>query len=374
MTFKQISIETDKRARVSSVRMCRVVLSLALIPSLVVTLQDGLHPTPPMGWTSWNTFFQHNNQQKMVMQMDALVGLGLDKLGYRFLTIDDRWHLPDRDPVTGRMVEDPEKFPDGIKYLSDYAHSKGLMLGLYSSAGLYTCSGFLPGSLGHEQTDVEMLVDYEVDYFKYDNCWPRLDGVTNIGEGGVNIDFEASMEHYPSLWQDPSEESRYAPMAAQLAAVKHLRNITFELCAWGFGNVETFGSSLGHLWRTSADISDTWESMLWNIDVNDEVRYRMPGVQGPDSGWNYPDGLFVGKGGMSDTEYRTMFALWCLVKSPLMLGVDLTTLTRDSEAFRIISNERLLAINQDSLGVQGQCVKDCCSHGSTGRSQGSRSV
>ena len=108
--------------------------------------------------------------------------------------------------------------------------------------------------------------------------------------------------------------------------------------------------------------------MLWNIDVIDEVRYRQEGVQGPNNGWNYPDGLFVGKGGMSDTEYRTMFALWCLVKSPLMLGTDLTTLTRESEAYKIITNERLLAINQDPLGIQGQCVKDCCSHGSTGRS------
>merc|ERR1712013_734675 len=96
--------------------------------------------------------------------------------------------------------------------------------------------------------------------------------------------------------------------------------------------------------------------MLWNIDVNDEVRFRQEGVQGPNNGWNYPDGLFVGKGGMSDTEYRTMFALWCLVKSPLMLGTDLTTIT----------NERLLAINQDKLGIQGQCVKDCCSHESLG--------
>ena len=87
-------------------------------------------------------------------------------------------------------------------------------------------------------------------------------------------------------------------MAEVLANVKSIRNITFELCAWGWGNVENFGPKFGHLWRTSPDISDNWESMMWNIDINDEVRFRKPGVQGPDSGWNYPDGLFVGKGGM----------------------------------------------------------------------------
>ena len=201
--------------------MMMVVLFLH-IPTLVVSLPDGLHPTPPMGWTSWNTFFEYNSQEKMISQMDALLELGLDRFGYRYLTIDDRWHLPDRDNMTGRMVEDPDKFPDGIKFLTDYAHDRGLLVGLYSSAGLYTCSGFLPGSLGHEETDVGMLVDYQVDYFKYDNCWPRLDGTTNIGDGGVNIDLPASMEHYPSLWQDPSEESRYAVL--QVLVQQHQRD------------------------------------------------------------------------------------------------------------------------------------------------------
>ena len=143
-----------------------------------------------------------------------------------------------------------------------------------------------------------------------------------------------SVENFPSMWQSPSEVERYQAMSDALASVKDLRNITFELCAWGFGNVETFGPSFGHLWRTSMDIKDTWEQLLWNIDINDESRYRQEGVQGPEHGWNYPDGLFVGKGGMTNEEYRTMFALWCLVKSPLMLGTDIRTLTKDSEAYR----------------------------------------
>ena len=87
-------------------------------------------------------------------------------------------------------------------------------------------------------------------------------------------------------------------MVNALQNIKAIRNITFELCAWGFGNVETFGARFGHLWRTSPDISDNWESMMWNIDINDEIRFRKEGVQGPDvGGWNYPDGLFIGKGG-----------------------------------------------------------------------------
>lgn len=329
-------------------------------------LPDGLHPTPPMGWTSWNTFFEENSEQKMISQADAIIELGLDKVGYNILTIDDFWQLPSRDNETGRMIPDPAKFPNGILSLSNYFHDRGLQIGIYSSAGRFTCSGNLPGSLSYEATDVEMLLEYEIDYFKYDNCYPRLDGSTNIAGGGVYIDWEKSAEHLPSIWQSPSEESRYSVMAEEIAKVKDQRNISLELCAWGFGNVETFGPAMAHLWRTSPDVADDWNSLLYNIDVNDENRYRQDGVQGPNSGWNYPDGLFVGKGGMTDAEYRTMFALWCLVKSPLMLGTDMTKMTRDSEAYKIITNPWLIAVNQDPLGVQGQCLKDCCSHGSVG--------
>ena len=104
-------------------------------------LPDGLHRTPPMGWTSWNTFFEQNSEEKMISQVDALLELGLDQFGYTFLTIDDFWQLPDRDPDTGMMIADPDRFPDGISHLSDYMHTRGLKIGIYSSAGRYTCSG-----------------------------------------------------------------------------------------------------------------------------------------------------------------------------------------------------------------------------------------
>ena len=68
------------------------------------SIPDGLHPTPPMGWTSWNTFFTHFNEEKMISQVDALKDLGLDELGYVYLTIDDQWHLPNRDDITGKFI------------------------------------------------------------------------------------------------------------------------------------------------------------------------------------------------------------------------------------------------------------------------------
>ena len=129
-------------------------------------LPDGLHKTPPMGWTSWNAFFTYFNEEKMIEQAIALQDLGLDELGYKFLTIDDQWHLPNRDAVTNRMIANPEKFPNGIRFLADFLHERGLKLGIYSSAGRYTCSCNLPGSLEFEEIDVQMMLDFEIDYFK----------------------------------------------------------------------------------------------------------------------------------------------------------------------------------------------------------------
>ena len=129
-------------------------------------LPDGLHKTPPMGWTSWNAFFTYFNEEKMIEQAIALQDLGLDELGYKFLTIDDQWHLPNRDAVTNRMIANPEKFPNGIRFLADFMHERGLKLGIYSSAGRYTCSCNLPGSLEFEEIDVQMMLDFEIDYFK----------------------------------------------------------------------------------------------------------------------------------------------------------------------------------------------------------------
>lgn len=89
------------------------------------------------------------------------------------------------------------------------------------------------------------------------------------------------------------------------AIAKANRDITFELCLYGWGNVHSWGPGMGHFWRTSRDIADEWISVLKNIDRNDENRFQGPEVQGPAVGaWNYPDALFVGKGGMTDIEYR----------------------------------------------------------------------
>ena len=75
-----------------------------LVPLLVLVGANDFQGTPPMGWSSWNTFFSQIDQEKVMGIADAIKRLKLDQLGYVYLTIDDFWNLPQRDPVTGQML------------------------------------------------------------------------------------------------------------------------------------------------------------------------------------------------------------------------------------------------------------------------------
>ena len=104
-----------------------------------------------MGWNSWNIWHCDINEDKIKGAADKIVELGLDKLGYQYINVDDCWQAPQRDS-NGHIQADPVKFPNGMKAVGDYIHSKGLKFGIYSSAGTKTCQG-LPGGLGYEDID-----------------------------------------------------------------------------------------------------------------------------------------------------------------------------------------------------------------------------
>ena len=88
---------------------------------------------PPMGWNSWNTFGDKINEQLIKEMADRIVEDGYRDLGYEYIIIDDCWSL--RERVDGKLVADPALFPNGMKALADYIHSKGLKFGMYSCAG-----------------------------------------------------------------------------------------------------------------------------------------------------------------------------------------------------------------------------------------------
>jgi hypothetical protein len=129
------------------------------------------------------------------------------------------------------------------------------------------------------------------------------------------------------------------------------RPIVFSICEWGSNKPWEWAGEVGNLWRTTGDIGDNWNSMI-NIfnQQKDLARYAGPG------GWNDPDMLEVGNGGMTFEEYKTHFSLWCMLAAPLLAGNDLASMTPETKS--ILMNKEIIALNQDTLGIQATCYRD----------------
>jgi alpha-galactosidase len=288
---------------------------------------NGLAPTPPMGWNSWNRFGCDISETTIHSEADALVSSGMRDAGYVYVVVDDCWHGA-RD-AAGNIHAEAGRFPSGIKALADYVHGKGLKFGIYSDVGDQTCQ-HRPGSRGHEYQDALQYAKWGVDYLKYDWC----------GAGTL----------------DPA--SAYETMARALQATG--RPIVFSICEWGKNRPWLWAAaSGGNLWRTTQDIFDGWEGRkgisLSVLEILD-AQVGLEGYAGPGH-WNDPDMLEVGNGGMTDDQYRAHFSLWAILAAPLMAGNDLTTM---SDAVReILTNREVIAVDQDRLGVEGhRAAKD----------------
>jgi alpha-galactosidase len=298
-------------------------LTLALSAPLTAQKFEGLALTPPMGWNSWNKFGCNVDETMIRSIADAMASGGMKDAGYQYLVIDDCWH-GGRDSA-GFIYPNRDRFPSGMKALADYVHSKGLKFGIYSCAGNKTCGGH-PGSRGYEYQDAYMYARWGVDYLKYD--WCNTAGLTTIGQ--------------------------YTTMRDAL--FKAGRPIVFSICEWGGTNPWEWAKDIGHLWRTTGDISPvfdgtvshgTWTSngVMTIVEMRKDIRkYAGPGH------WNDPDMLEVGNG-MSVNEDRAHFSLWCMMAAPLMAGNDLRGMTK--ETLDMLTNKDVIAVDQDSTGIQG---------------------
>ncbi len=281
--------------------------------------------TPPMGWNSWNTFGEKISDELICGVADKFIEKGLDKAGYNYVVIDDCWSERDRDPVTHKLVPSKEKFPNGMKAVADYVHSKGLKFGIYSCAGVRTCADY-PGSYDHEFLDAETFAEWGVDFLKYDFCWK------------------------PETINGPL---LYRRMGNALRACG--RDILFSACNWGADDVWSWIRSAGaHMYRSTGDIADTFGS--FSAIATSQVEkfcYSAPQC------FNDMDMLTVGMFGQGNVapgkieeersiwmeNYTNEFALWCMMGSPLMLGNDVRSM--DDDILKLITNKDLIALNQD---------------------------
>ena len=293
--------------------------------------------TPPMGWNSWNCWGLSVTQDKVVSSAKALIEKGLADYGYCYMNIDDGWEAPKRN-ADGTIAVN-EKFPS-MKELGDWLHSEGLKFGIYSSPGDLTCGGYL-GSIDHELQDAESYNSWGVDYLKYDWCGYGRKHATEPDRQTVASYVRPYLLMERCLRQQP-------------------RDIFYSLCQYGMADVWKWGHAVdANSWRTTGDITDTWES-LYEIGFGLQPElypYAQPGH------WNDPDMLIVGKVGWSNNlrdsrltpdEQYTHISLWTLLASNMLIGCDIAQM--DEFTVSLLCNHEVNAVNQDILGKQAQRV------------------
>ncbi|MFI7211436.1 glycoside hydrolase family 27 protein [Micromonospora maritima] len=332
---------TTARRRATAVVAAGLLLAGALIglrPPAASALDNGVARTPPMGWNSWNSFGCNINETLIRQTADAIVASGMRDAGYQYVVVDDCWFNPNRD-FAGNLQGDPGRFPSGMKALGDYLHGKGLKFGLYQVPVDKTCAQYFggypgaTGSQGHEAQDARQFAAWGVDFLKYDWCSPN---------GTID-----------------QQVATFAKMRDALAATG--RPIVYSINPNSIhaktGPLRNWGD-VANMWRTTEDITNAWDTGQTNgypmgiqniIDVTVPLAgYARPG------GFNDPDMMEVGRGGMTDTETRSHFAMWAVLAAPLIAGNDVRNMNAATQG--VLTNRALVAINQDSLGLQATQV------------------
>lgn len=317
--------------------MYYLLILISLWSTIAQGLDNGLALTPPMGWLSWARFTctidcekypsDCINEQLYMDMADRLVADGFKDLGYEYVNIDDCWMENSRDE-NGRLVPDHKRFPNGIKGLADYVHSKGLKLGIYQDIGVKTCAGY-PGSQGHFEIDAATFADWEVDMLKVDGCFTNPEDI----------------------------DSGYLAYGEALKKVK--RPILYS-CEWPLYQLQakivtnyTQIAQHCNMWRNYFDVEDSWASILNIVDFYTKNQDQLVAAAGPGQ-WNDPDMILAGNFGLSYDEAKAQFALWAVMASPLLMSNDLRNLGDEYKA--LLQNKEIIAVNQDKLGKMGRQI------------------
>lgn len=305
-----------------------IILLVLLISCNTSDTSINNKPKPPiMGWASWNNYTININEDIIKSQADAMVKTGLKDAGYTFINTDDGF-FGGRDNQ-GNLLVHKERFPNGMKSLAKYIHSKGLKAGIYSDAGSNTCASYWykdtigvgMGLYGHDKKDLQLfLKEWNYDFIKVDWC------------GGE--------------WLGLDEETRFTQISKQIKSIKP--ETVYNICRWKFPG--KWATQIADSWRISGDITNDFNSILHIIDLNADLwKYASQGH------YNDMDMLQVGRG-MSYEEDKTHFTMWAIMHSPLILGNDLTNMSK--ETIEIITNKDIIALNQSAFVYQARRLID----------------
>ncbi|GEM_PF-135797 len=342
---------------------------------------SGNAATPPMGWNSWNAFRTEVDEAKVLGAARTLVDSGLATLGYRHVNIDDGWWVKRRTGDgrlqirTGIFPSAATGGPEGTSFrpFTDKLHAMGLKAGIYTDIGRNACSQAydlhspnLPqgttaerevGLEGHVTQDINLYFkEWGFDYIKIDAC-----GLADFAPGSDLVKKQDYRGARPLIERGSinrtdveAVRARYEEVASALKAARPDNDYVLSICAWGMANVRSWGKDVGNLWRTSADITPSWTSMLHNFDsAAKRALYAGPGY------WNDPDILHIGHGAFdaaNPVEVRSHFSLWAMINAPLLVSYDLRN--GPDSLLEVLGNADVVGLNQDKAGHQGVVTYD----------------
>jgi len=296
------------------------LLSRALFGTTITKSKSNVARLPVMGYNPWNSFGCDINETVVLETAHLIQSLGLFDAGYNYLNIDDCWSELERT-ADGSLVANKERFPSGMRSLTDQIHALGMNAGIYSDAGWFTCQLY-PGSFQHEAQDIKTFQHWGFDLLKYDNCAEPFDELLREGIVG--------------------KFQRMADAITDLSKLTDKPPIVFSLCQWGREQPWLWARDLGQSWRTTGDIRPRWDSVTDIINNNSFITWATNFY-----GHNDMDMLEVGNGDMTIDEQKSHFTAWALMKSTLLIGTDLRKVT--DETLEVLTNRELIAINQDPV-------------------------
>lgn len=280
---------------------------------------------PPMAFNTYYAFGADYNSSTIDGVADAMVKKGLKAAGYNYLNIDGGWwnYGSPRD-AKGNLQVDTSKFPNGMRPVADYIHSKGLKFGIYLQP-----TEQLDTSEGHTTQDAKTIASWGTDFLKYDG----------YGTPGNSPAFTAMRD---------------------------------ALCRTGrriFYSINTAEHNphpdVANMWRTHGDIARMDGYVTWSGDwcggwcgsvtANLDANAQFSAAAGPNH-WNDPDMLLAGDPQLTSTEQRSQFSMWAVMAAPLIFGSDPRTMT--PETLRILTNREVIKIDQDRLGKQGTLLSE----------------
>lgn len=275
---------------------------------------------PFMGYNTWNAYHCAINETVILETAQYMKSLGFLDVGYDHVNLDDCYSERQRTS-NGDIIANNARFPSGMNNLTDQIHALGLSAGIYSDSGWTTCALY-PGSFQNEARDIKLFQDWGFDLLKYDNCAVPFD--------------EIIKENIKGKYQ------RMANAIADLAKSSGKPPILFSLCEWGREEPWLWARDVGHSWRTTTDIDPNWESIMHLLNSNSFISWASDFY-----GHNDMDILEVGNGDLTYEEAKSHFTAWALMKSPLLISTDLSSIT--SQSLEILKNTEIIAINQDPV-------------------------